>query len=86
MKWIDVSTFSKNDTERLPSVFSAKAGLYKVALHRHIHYAKDDWLLSCYGAFENKVLKSKDIGDAKSEAEIIVRKLFNDALNSLDES
>ena len=72
MKWVDVSTYSQSDKERLPKALSAQAGKLKIVLHRHFHYEPDDWLLTAEPFFDKKVLKSKDVNDAKKECENLI--------------
>jgi hypothetical protein len=66
--WKDVSSFSQSDKERIPNCFRATGGGVVVTIHRHIHYAKDDWLMTCEPWFHPRVLDSKDTEDAKAEA------------------
>jgi hypothetical protein len=73
MLWKDASSYSKSDTDRSPNCWVAKAGNLRLTLHRHIHYPKDTWLLSCAPFFDKRVLLSKDIVEAKSEALSLVR-------------
>ena len=66
--WKDVSSYSQSDKERVPNCFRASAGGIVVTVHRHIHYAKDDWLMTCDPWFSQALLESKSADDAKAEA------------------
>ena len=85
MEWKDITTYSKNDEERVPSVWNISIGGMRVCVHRHIGYAKDDWLLSTYfpGFFDRKLLQSKDIEKAKYEALMLVRDRANEISGSV---
>lgn len=86
MKWKDISTYSKGDVDRSSNSLLAKAGKLTICVHRHIHYPADTWLLSCKPFFDLKVLKSKNIDEAKAEAIELVRrevKLASDAFGAV---
>ena len=80
MQWKDITSYSQNDSERVPSVWNISIGGMKVCVHRYTGYAKDDWLLSTYnpGFFDRNLLKSKDIEKAKHEALMLVRDRANE--------
>ena len=76
MEWKDGSSYSRGDTERTPSVWVCRAGVIRVVVHRHIHYPKDTWLLSCDPFFNNKELPEKDADACKAIAlEMVSEKL-----------
>lgn len=66
--WNDVSSFSQGDKERIPNCWKIKGGKLTVTVHRHIHFKKDDWLLSCEPWFSQHLLDSKEVEEAKNEA------------------
>lgn len=59
---------------------------FKLVIHRHIHYSPDDWLLSVHYLMDKKVLKSKDIKDAKIEALNIIKTVLGRNLAELQPS
>lgn len=67
-EWKDTSTFSQGDKVRTPNCWRISGGGVTIILHRHIHYEKDDWLMSCEPWFTTRMLQSKDVDDAKAEA------------------
>lgn len=73
MLWNDESSFGKSDTDRTPNSWTAKAGKLRIHIHRHIHYPKDTWLLTCAPFFDKKVLESKDADEVKAESIKLVR-------------
>lgn len=66
--WKDATTYSQRDTERVPAVWHYGVGDVRISVHRHIHYAPDQWLLTCEPFFSKRELKAKDTGGAKAEA------------------
>ena len=57
---------------------------FRVNVHRHIHYEKDDWLLSVTGMrVDCKKLDSKELEAAKDEAERMVVSILTKNLNEL---
>lgn len=58
-------------------------GKFKLSVHRHIHYDADTWLASCYGLFDQVVLKSKDLSEAKCQAKAKVQVIMEDALKDI---
>lgn len=71
--WKDVTTYSRDDKDRLPRVWHLDCGDMRVAVHKHIHYAPDAWLLTCSPFFDKRELCAKDADDAKAEALALVR-------------
>lgn len=82
MIWNDTSSFSRSDTDRTPNSWASKAGKIYIKLHRHIHYPKDTWLLTCDPFFDKKVLLSKNADEAKAEALRMVRREFVTSLKA----
>lgn len=72
-EWKDVSSWSRSETDRTPKSWEIRLGGILVFVTRHIHYAKDDWVLRCEAFFGDMALESKDIDEAKAEAVRIVR-------------
>jgi hypothetical protein len=68
MNWKNISSFSRDDTDRTPNAWEAHAGGLRIVVHRHIHFPKDVWLLSTTPFFDRKQLTSKSIEEAKEEA------------------
>ena len=66
--WKDETSFSKSDKDHTPRTWCAKFGGFSLILTRHIHYTPDEWVASCCGVFENKVMASKEVYDAAAEA------------------
>ena len=83
LKWKDISSHAKGDTDRNPSSWIAKAGKLSICVHRHIHYPGDTWLASCAPFFDKKVLETKDIDTAKAEAIAMVRAELKAASDSI---
>ena len=79
-EWKDVSSYSRGDKERIPSAWLLKAGYVRIVVHRHIHYPKDQWLLSCEPFYNNFELKNKDISKAKKSAISMVYKQLKSAI------
>lgn len=68
-EWKDTSSYGQGDKERIPTAWGLNADGIRISVHRHIHYPKDVWLLSCHNlGVSLQELKSKDIEGAKAEA------------------
>jgi hypothetical protein len=82
MKWKDVSSYSRGDKERVPDIWEiGDRKTVRVCVHRHIHYPKDMWLLTCLPWFDKQEIPEKDIDKAKDIALMMVaEKLRNSYL------
>ena len=61
----------KDKTKGYPPVVigsEIRLGSFRLSIHRHIAYDPDVWLASCSHHFSAKVLRSKNLDDAKKEA------------------
>lgn len=67
-EWYDATTYSRDDNDRISSIWKLKIGKISIVVHRHIHFSKDAWLLSCDLFYNNYELRNKDIRRAKREA------------------
>lgn len=81
--WKDISSFSQSDKVRAVNSVEADAGVFRLRVHRHIYYNPDDWLLSVGGLVDKRLLKSKDLEEAKAEAVEYIRKLMTNVLEAL---
>lgn len=69
-KWRNEQTYSRDDTERIPTMFSIKIADVRVSIIReHVHYP-DKWIMSCdaIAGSRHVVLKAKNPVDAAKEA------------------
>ncbi len=65
LEWKDASSYSRNDKERIPTVWELKVGGLRIVVHRIIHYP--EWYVSCYNLnIENKCLYTDDVEEAKA--------------------
>jgi len=86
MKWKNESSFSQAEKDKTPNCWVAKAGRFKLTVHRHIHYPPTTWLLSCDGVrLECWELSATNIKEAKREAIEIVRKRLIEAIEAMGE-
>lgn len=76
MGWKDTSSFSRDDTQRIPNSFSlALSPLLRIVVHRHIHHPKNVWLFSCHGLGFEQVVCGTDLEEAKAVAlETVLRR------------
>ena len=69
MEWIDGSSYSRDDKEKIPSVWKfIIKGLIIISVHKHIHYPEGQWLLTCLPFFNKYELPQKDVEEAKAAA------------------
>lgn len=85
IKWNDTSSWSKNATERSqPKEWTALVGIFRLVVHRHIHYPPDVWLASCHPkVFTRRELASQDVDEAKNQALAILKAVCEEALYSM---
>jgi len=83
--WTDVSSWSRGETDRAePKAWEARIGMFRLAVHRHIHYPPDTWLASCQpDVFDKLELKSKGVFEAKCEAVAKLKVICEDALKAI---
>ena len=86
--WKDVTSYSRDDKERRPTIFELRLGEYfrVVICYSHIYY-KNEWICSFYGAFEHAQLKMKkyeDLPKAKLAALKLAKKVLEPALAQLN--
>jgi hypothetical protein len=86
MRWTDISSYSQNDKERIPTVYQLKVDDLIIRVHRHIHYPKDTWLLSSSKLdIDHHELRAKDIKEAQEEALDIARKGVENLVEELEQ-
>ncbi len=83
IEWKDRTSYSRSETDRTPRSWHARAGMIEIAVHRHVSYAPDVWLLSCPPIADKLVLTSKDIDEAKAEAVRYVKHQLYAAIGDL---
>ena len=88
VEWKDTSSWSKSDSEEtrlVPKSWTINFNEFRLVVHRHIDYDKDEWLVTCYpGLFRQSVLKNKEIDLAKIEAILLLKTLLNKAIGVID--
>ena len=84
MKWEIERSCSQSGKDRTPKCWVANAGIFKLTVHRHIHYPPTAWLLSCDDVqLKCRELSATDIDAAKQEAIEIVRKRLIEAIEAM---
>jgi hypothetical protein len=84
--WEDATSYSRGEKNRTPSMWRVVTDKgMRVFVHRHIHYAPDQWLLSCYtpDLCQNVVLKSTEADEAKREALDLIQSATMELSNSV---
>lgn len=81
--WKDTSSFRQGDTQRIPNTFRANVGKLRLTVHRHIHYDKNDWLLSCDAFCDCKVIGSGTAEEAKTTAEVLIKEYLMACLEEI---
>ncbi len=81
-EWKDQSSFAQGDKARVPNTYRRKAGVFTLAIHRHIHYPPDVWLFSCSSVADKHELKAKDISAAKQEADALFWLRLHEAIKA----
>lgn len=84
MEWKDTTSYSQSDKERIPRSWTIKSKNITVTVHRHRHYDKDVWLLSCYPIYDCDKLKNKDLKLAQNEALELVKDYIEKQLSEIN--
>lgn len=86
--WRDVSSFARNDTERIPNAFELQAADVRITVHRWLNLP-DVWHVSVrwHGSFiiDRHPLAAKDIEDAKHEAVCRALQVFQTSTAALEQ-
>jgi hypothetical protein len=83
-KWQDVSSYSRDDTDRTPRSMQRKVGsTIRLTVTRHIHYAPDAWVSNCEPFWTQRELAAKELPAAQAEAEQMLRDALTEALDAL---
>ena len=73
MEWKDISTHNKGATDRTPHTFQAKVGSARITVTRHVHFAPEDWVLTCEPWYDLYVVGKGTIDEAKAAAVALIR-------------
>jgi hypothetical protein len=80
IEWTDSSSYSRSDTDRTPTSWTAQVGRFRLVVHRHIHHPPDVWLASCNDLLNKVELKSRDIKYAQQEALMYLHGILQNAI------
>lgn len=83
VEWRDTTSYSKGDSERVPTTYSIVSGdLYITITCGHI-YHRPDWVMHCHALHMDTVpLKAKSVDAAKDESLNRVRKKLTELSNA----
>lgn len=71
--WKDVTSYSRDDTERKPETYQISHGDLRIVITCGHIYHRPDWVMHCRQlGIDTKALKAKTTQDAKAEAVRIV--------------
>ncbi|MCD8008692.1 MAG: hypothetical protein LUF68_07140 [Clostridiales bacterium] len=84
MKVEDKTTYSRQETEKVPRILEFKDGATgrSFRIHRNIHYS-DTWLLTCQDYVNMYDLKTDDIFEAVQRAKEKIRQVFEAQIASM---
>lgn len=60
-----------------------QVGLFRLVVHHYTGYPPEQYLASCGGVFDLKILKSESLEEGKKEAEELLRSYLQSALDAL---
>jgi hypothetical protein len=88
MDWKDTTSYSRNETERVPTTWSAECGRFRLVITRsHIHY-KGRWIFHLHpGVLDcHDLLLKGDVPpmDAMTKAKQVAAGVLQEALTVLD--
>jgi len=84
-KWQDKSGFAQGDKVREPNTFEIRFGQFRLVVHRHFHYPKEQWLATCYpDVFRQYPLPSLDLAIAQEQAITLLRRELAYTIASID--
>ena len=79
MAWKDISSFSQGDKVRTPNAFELNADGFRLRVHRHMHHAPGEWLLTCEPWFKCHCIGSGTAETACADAVGVVLGRLADA-------
>jgi hypothetical protein len=82
--WKDVSSFSRNDTERTSKTFEIRLNNFVLIVTRHIHYPADAWVGRCHELSFQKQLGSMQIEEAKTELVDRIKEILKAEISALE--
>jgi len=71
--WNDVTTYSRNETVRIPRTWRADFGRLRITVTRNIHYAPDVWVVTCHKLGIEQELQATNLHAAATEAIEVVK-------------
>lgn len=80
MEWKDETSYRQGDTDRTPKTWVLGVAGLRIVVSRHIHFAPDEWVLTCEPWFNKKVISNGTEGEAKEAALSAVRNCVATAL------
>lgn len=82
--WKDITPYSRNDTDRIPSVFEAENGLLSICvLNSHVNY-RPEWVMHCDALLINTrhLPHARTEDQAKKEALTVVYERLDDLIKA----
>ncbi len=73
MEWTDATSYSRDDRERVPTTFEAKAGPIRLCITCGHIYHKGEWIGHAFPIFKDKTLKASTQSEAQEELILAVR-------------
>lgn len=87
IEWTDTTSFSQGEKNRTPRVWTTRLGPFRLTVHRHIHYPKEQWLMStAQMLFDCEQLASPDIEEAKCQAVAMLQAACQQVIDEIGES
>jgi hypothetical protein len=81
VKWTDITTHSRSDAERIPTIFEAKIGLCRIVILTG-HYRQFEWIMNCPMLGLNEWTLPVDTAQAAAEEALIACMKRIDHFNS----
>lgn len=73
LKWKDISSYSKSDTDRAPRTWSLPAAGLTIIVTRHLDFPADAWVMRCAPFCDNLQISTGTVEEAKAAAVAYVR-------------
>ncbi len=83
LRWEDVSSFGRDEKDRTPKSWCAKAGRFALSVSRHIHCAPDSWNIRVADLMAYELPGDVTAQEAQVFAEARLRLALNAALRDL---
>ena len=83
-KWVDVTSYSQNDTKKVPRTFKISFEQISICVTRHINAGPNDWMVICEPFYRLKKISEGTAEEAKELAIKLVASKLKKSLTMIN--